>query len=890
MNKKIIAIVISVLYLVSSFSVLAKAEDVLLISDVDYSNELAAINAINPDYKLPEETSAFTRSEFVKLLIDVMRPQPRVEAETGFEDVDSKSDYASSLKFAKDFEIISVAQNFNPDDDVTYIQAVKMVVSALGYKPLADAKGSYPTGYLAIANDIDLTDGVKGSGDNSLAIADGLKLICNAFDCAVMVQTGFGNDFVYDASTGETFLSYYRKIDTVYGIMNANEYTSLTSANDGLDDGYVKIGIDDFKTKGDFNRFLGYNVKAYVENEDEIIFVQKYETEEYVLNTTDIDRIEGFSVIVNENGKEKKYSIDESFSYIKNGKAFSVTSADFSSCFMFDTGEIILVDNNGDKKSDVVIANQYNYSVVSRVGVGKENIIYDSNSSANSINLDDDVKYKITSNIDGEETSLDLKDITSGMLLAFTVSEDKSLYNIFVCDNAVDGKITAVDSSNDYIYINDDAYKVSEYYKTYYSNISLGTEASFGIGIDGKLVAVLDGGENYMKYGYFVAFSNPIGLSEAQLKIFSQTGEMLILELADKVVIDGTSISASNAKLFLEELDDEKRLIKFSSNSDGELKKVDTFVDAVPNQFETTGSDSNNSLTKFAKANYRFKSGSNIFISSTKNMFSFHLEATTFNFIIPTAQNEKSDDSKYGVVSSSYFENDQTYSGISVFDVDKYGGAGATLSFGNKRSNVSITNYTASAVIEKVTTGLDPFGENALVVYAWRGNRYHVFYSDPELTEDFIKMLNPGDIVRLAADDDNIIVGITRDFNAKTFEFASGFDSVAGILEYVGGIVYSSSGKYMNILTNPDMSSGNPMIPADYNLDNLRNVNVTGSNIVYVDLVKQVDGTILSALPRMSDASGIKSYLDSGKSASYVVSRQYILSPQLTVVYNIDVK
>jgi len=94
----------------------------------------------------------------------------------------------------------------------------------------------------------------------------------------------------------------------------------------------------------------------------------------------------------------------------------------------------------------------------------------------------------------------------------------------------------------------------------------------------------------------------------------------------------------------------------------------------------------------------------------------------------------------------------------------------------------------------------------------------------------------------------------------------------------------------MNILTNPDMSSGNPMIPADYNLDNLRNVNVTGSNIVYVDLVKQVDGTILSALPRMSDASGIKSYLDSGKSASYVVSRQYILSPQLTVVYNIDVK
>ena len=38
------------------------------------------------------------------------------------------------------------------------------------------------------------------------------------------------------------------------------------------------------------------------------------------------------------------------------------------------------------------------------------------------------------------------------------------------------------------------------------------------------------------------------------------------------------------------------------------------------------------------------------------------------------------------------------------------------------------------------------------------------------------------------------------------------------------------------------------------------------------------------------NADGIKSYLDSGNDASYVVSRQYILSPQLTVVYNIEVK
>lgn len=889
MNKKIIALVISVLYLMTSFSVFAQSDDAALISDIDYSKELSVINAVNPDYVLPQETLTFTRSQFVKLLIDVMCPQANQEAETGFEDVDSVSDYAASLKFAKDFGIISVAQNFNPDDNVTYTQAIKMVVTALGYKPLADAKGSYPVGYLTIANDLDLFEGLKDDGDKALTIADGLKLICNMFDSVVMVQTGFGDDFVYDASAGETFLYYYHKIKTVYGTVNANEFTSLTDSVGALGKGYVKIGISDYKEKYDISKLLGYNVKAYIINDDELIYASEYETEKVILNTGDIERVEEFNVIIEENTKEKKYSLDESFCYIKNGKAFSITGSDFNPYFIFDTGSVTLVDNNEDKKYDIVIAKQYDYVLVSRVSAGDEKIIYDSNSSANSITFDDESSYSITANIDGEYQNIELKNLTPGMLLAVAASEDKMLFDIIVCENTVEGKITAVDSTNGFIYINEASYKVSDYFNTYYPSTGLGSEASFAIGIDGKLVAVSASGENYMKYGYFVGFSNPSGLSKLQLKIFSQTNEMLILELADKIIVDGVSTSASDTKAFLEGLNDEKRLIKFSSNADGELKRVDTFTDAASNQFETVGADANNSLTKFGKANYRFKSGSNIFISSTKGLLSFHLEATTVNFVIPTAANEKSDDSKYGVVSSSFFENDQTYSGISVFDVDKYGGAGATLSFGNKRSNTSVTNYTGSTIIEKVTTGLDPFGENALVVYAWRANRYEVFYSDPELTEGFIKTLNPGDIVRLATDDNNVIIGITRDFNAKTFEFASGLDSVAGIIEYVGGIAYSSSGKYMNILTNPDVSTGTPKMPASYTVDDLRNSSVS-SSVVYVDLVKQNDGTIVSALPRMGDATGIKTYLDSGNDASYVISRQYILGVQLTVVYNIEVK
>ncbi len=886
MNKKIIAFLLTVIYLLSAFGTSAFADTEA--QSMDISDSLSLINAINPAYTLPKEAQYFTRIEFVKLLVDVMQPQYVAEVDTGYDDVDWDNPYASSLLFAKKLDIVSPAVSFYPDDNVTYTQAIKMAVTAAGYKPLADAKGSYPTGYLAIASDLELDEGISAN-DAPLTIADGLRLICNLFDVNVFVQTGFGESPVYENVNGVTFLYQYHRIKTVYGIVNANEHSSLTSYADTLGEDRIKIGTIDYKSAGDFANLLGYNVKAYINEDNEILYASKYESNEIILTSSEVDRVDGFDVVTFDGTKEHKYTLDDSFKYIKNGKYSSITEVDFTPYFKFDTGSVVLIDNNDDNRYDVVKISRYNYSLISKVST-YEGRIYDSNSADASINLDGEVVYTITSVEDGETVNLELKQLTVGMLIAYTVSDDGKLYDIRVCDNMIEGKITAIDTTNDLIYINDVAYESAQYYDTYYSHLGLGTEASFYIGIDGKLAAVSASGEDYMKYGWFVAFSSPSGLDELMLKIFSQTGEMEILTLPAKVTIDNVSRTSSYTKTFLEGLDDTHRLIKYSSNSDGELKKVDTYTVAANDEFEQSGKNPTDSLTKFASGNYRFKSGSNLFISTTVGTFSYHIEATTVNFIVPASLSERNDDSKYGVVSTSYFETDQTYSDISVFDVDKYGCSRATLMFGSKRSSVGVSNYTGSAIIEKVTQGLDPNGEDALVVYAWKGNRYDVYYSDPELSRDYISILNPGDIVRFVSDDDNIITGITRDFNAETFEMASGYSTVAGILEYVMGMVYSSSDKYMNILTNPQITLAGASMPASYTLDDLRNVNIPSSPVLYVDLVKRSDGSVVSALPRMSEASDIKSYLDSGDDAHFIISRQYMLGIQLTVVYNIEVK
>ena len=57
---------------------------------------------------------------------------------------------------------------FDPDANVTYVQAQKMLVSAIGYETYAQAQGGWPTGYKTYAASLDITKGISGIKDLSL--------------------------------------------------------------------------------------------------------------------------------------------------------------------------------------------------------------------------------------------------------------------------------------------------------------------------------------------------------------------------------------------------------------------------------------------------------------------------------------------------------------------------------------------------------------------------------------------------------------------------------------------------------------------------------------------------------------------------------------------------
>ena len=82
---------------------------------------------------------------------------------------------------------------FLPENQVTFAEAIKMIVAALGYTPKAEAMGGYPGGYLAVAAEEEITDGVNVVGTLSANRGAVAMMVDNALDVYLMEQVSYGD-------------------------------------------------------------------------------------------------------------------------------------------------------------------------------------------------------------------------------------------------------------------------------------------------------------------------------------------------------------------------------------------------------------------------------------------------------------------------------------------------------------------------------------------------------------------------------------------------------------------------------------------------------------------------------------------------------------------------
>ena len=92
---------------------------------------------------------------------------------------------------------------FGPTDSVTYEQAIKMIVSLLGYAPKADTMGGYPQGYITVATQIGLTQHIEFEQTANAIRKDIAIMLDTALDIPVMEQIGYGSEPEYKIMDGK---------------------------------------------------------------------------------------------------------------------------------------------------------------------------------------------------------------------------------------------------------------------------------------------------------------------------------------------------------------------------------------------------------------------------------------------------------------------------------------------------------------------------------------------------------------------------------------------------------------------------------------------------------------------------------------------------------------
>lgn len=265
--KKVISSAAAVAIVASSASAFA-----VTFPDVDesasYANAVATTSALGviegDDNGLFNPDNNVTRAEFTTMVVRALGEDAAAKATTTSQFTDAAN---TTVHWAAGYVAQGVADGwingygdgtFGPDDSVTYAQAVKMLVSAIGYELYAQRAGGWPSGYLSYGSSLNIVNGVSAeSNDTELTRAQCAVLVNNAMRAPVVV-TG-------DITTGNGIFS--NAVQESYVTMNgqgSNWQTLLTKFHDA----YVVRGRVMGTSKTTQGRLEANEVNFQVESAD----------------------------------------------------------------------------------------------------------------------------------------------------------------------------------------------------------------------------------------------------------------------------------------------------------------------------------------------------------------------------------------------------------------------------------------------------------------------------------------------------------------------------------------------------------------------------------------------------------------------------------------------
>ena len=618
--KKVLALVVALTMVLGtvSFAFTDVAEESDVYTAVQTLSSLGILNGYEDGTFGPEKD--ITRAEFATVVCRALNVKSAATGATQFADVPADHWASGYINYVAGLGIVNGYGdgNFGPEDNVTYEQAIKMLVVALGFEPMAAQKGGYPTGYLVVANTYGMTEDVKAPADAAAANRGVVAhLTYNALDIPMMGQTGFGTNVEYKildgaVGSGTKYTTLLTGLDVVKlgGVVTGTKIHNNAAAGEiaykiteNFDNAAWTEGSTVPLTIGE-----GINADDYFQMASEI-FAKEVKSGKWEVIaimpgadsaplTIDKGDIEG---TVTSDGleyyaaktatKTTKIYLDNPDVYYNNDTSSLVALNNTGAGAWSDDAIVTLVENTGDSKYDAIIVKEYDPYVVKKVEAEKDRFSVIGETGNFVLDFEDPDVVNTIVNKDGE--AITLADFAEGDVLEI-ISENGKRNNkwieiINLGQNAVTGTVTEKGADGTSIYVDGVEYDLAG------TTANVGDEGMFYLTKTGKIFKVDANAAVSANYGYVLEMAiNKGGFSNAwQIKLLTKEGKVETFDVKDTFKIadsDGIDKAVASSGLgFLQAIAQPNVGTAFKTN--------------VANRLVTYRLDSNNKIREIDQVN-----------------------------------------------------------------------------------------------------------------------------------------------------------------------------------------------------------------------------------------------------------------------------------------------
>lgn len=701
-----------------------------------------------------------TRAQFSRMIVDLMGLDENVmDNAVSFSDVTEETEYASAIKTLAAFGLVNGKGDgkFCPDENVTYLQALKIIVSVLGYHPAADASGGYSSGYVKCALDIGLIKNSPDKWDAPITFDLAAQLMLQTMETEIMEILEVNGERVrYAKSSGKLFMNVYHDIYLAEDRLTDNGITAVNGKSK-LTENRVQIGSIILLNSNDkVRRFLGQTVNYYYRNDSgNYTLLYAYPTPDKN-NTVTINADElcpddnAFSktcIVAKVNGKKKNFKIDKYADLLYNG---AVDTSFTEETYKIKNGYLTLLDADNDGKYELVFAEEYvDIITASHFPDGKKITARYAPDGYSKIDYEN-YKAVVFENADGTEAI----DVTAGCVLSVFRSKDDTKIRFVLSKKNKEIQVNAIeeDDADIYVFFDKDNAKLSDEYKRLMSEKPFlcpkpvsGNYYKAYFNYEG-FISLLEETEGYTQYAYLLKIvkdSEPLGGSKVLFKMHTEDDVTLVATAKKKISID--KVSGQNPESLFSDRrivdgngDAIPQLVKVTVNSKAELSaiEIDTTVDSGPfgfdlERFSLDWSSGDNQWDPYIGHEARSIAGNHIISKNTKIFCVF-----TGDSLMQTDDETKVQAVNYANY-LAYFARKAWTKG---YDADETWELGAVV------VGMSPTGYQyRTFTVEKAVDVKDPYGETKTQVTGWFAGRIMSYYEeDAGLFENVVKKRYPG--------------------------------------------------------------------------------------------------------------------------------------------------